>query len=629
MKTPDGMQRLEELFHEAVKLDPQQRAAFIERIRNSNPDLVAEVESLVAAHEKSGEFIDSPAYKGAPESIVEPPPALSAGQTIGHYQIINRLGRGGMGEVYLASDLKLERKVALKLLPAEFTSHKERLRRFTQEAKAASSLNHPNIITIHEIGDANGLQFIATEFIDGKTLRQRLVHERLEFQTVIDIAIQIASALAAAHAAGVIHRDIKPENIMLRPDGYVKVLDFGLAKLTENPLAPDVTDANSEIDTRVMDHTKPGAVLGTINYMSPEQARGHKIDGRSDVFSLGVVLYEMATGQRPFAAATSIDTLVSILKEEPRPLTSFGEEPPAEFQRIVSKALRKDREERYQSAKDLLIDLKSFRDHSSFEEKLARSQAPATKTRTAESRATADATGKTTGAESQTGFRTAWKIAVIATVVAAITLGGVLTWKARNPNPAPTTTAVAPQVERAITYWITVQKYRDGKPFQDPFRLSDDINFEQDYRIRLTFASPQRGWLYLLNEGPVADDQTPTFNVLFPSETTNGGLGLLTEKQQIQIPEESWFQFDAQQGTETIWLVWSEKTVPELEPVKGFANSKSRGAISSAGLRKSLAAFLQQHRSAAPSIQRDQEKKETIIKTTGELLVFPIRLEHH
>src|SRR6266446_5803908 len=233
MKSPESMQQLEELFHEAVGLDPQERADFMARIRISNPDYAAAVESLIAAHERPDGLIDSPAFEVDAESIGNALPALVVGQVVGHYQIVAPLGKGGMGEVYLAKDTKLDRKVALKLLPAEFTNHKERLRRFIHEAKAASSLNHPNIITIHEIGQADGAHFIATEFIDGQTLKQRFSHTRMKLAEILDVSIQMGSALQAAHAAGIIHRDIKPENIMLRPDGYVKVLDFGLAKLTE------------------------------------------------------------------------------------------------------------------------------------------------------------------------------------------------------------------------------------------------------------------------------------------------------------------------------------------------------------------------------------------------------------
>ncbi|HJQ23482.1 MAG TPA: protein kinase [Blastocatellia bacterium] len=278
-------------------------------------------------------------------------------QTISHYRIIRKLGEGGMGEVYLAEDTRLDRKVTLKLLPDRFTSDESRLRRFVQEAKAASSLNHPNIITIHEIGQSGGMHFIAAEFIDGLTLRQQLVSGPMKLPAVLDGAIQVASALTAAHSAGIIHRDIKPENIMLRRDGYVKVLDFGLAKLTE--ASPRST--STEAPTVMRFESDPGTILGTALYMSPEQARGLKMDVRTDIFSLGVVIYELVTGNAPFAGDTMIDVLAAIINKEPRPLSANVPSAPAELQRIVTKALRKDREERYQTVKDLLIDLKSLK----------------------------------------------------------------------------------------------------------------------------------------------------------------------------------------------------------------------------------------------------------------------------
>jgi hypothetical protein len=291
-------------------------------------------------------------------------------EKISHYQILDKLGAGGMGEVYLAEDTRLRRKVALKLLPAEFTRDAGRVRRFEQEARAASALNHPNIITIFEIGAENGAHFIATEFIDGQTLRQRL-EEKLTINAALDIAIQIASALAAAHEAGIVHRDIKPENVMVRRDGIVKVLDFGLAKLTEQ--RPDAVD--SEAPTIAKVNTDPGTVMGTASYMSPEQARGQEVDARSDIFSLGVALYEMLAGRAPFSGLNAIEVLGAILNQEPAPLRQHAPDAPMELQRMVGKALRKDREQRYQHVKDLLIDLKDLKQEIEFEAKLRGVQA--------------------------------------------------------------------------------------------------------------------------------------------------------------------------------------------------------------------------------------------------------------
>ncbi len=282
--------------------------------------------------------------------------SLSDGTRIGHYVVRSLLGAGGMGEVYLAEDLQLRRKVALKLLPAELSADRDRLHRFRQEALAASSLNHPNILTIYEIGSDNGHYFIATEFVEGESLRRYIERTSHGIREILNIAVQIASALGASHATGVVHRDIKPENIMIRPDGYVKVLDFGLAKLTE----PHDVALDLEAETIQEVKTDPGIVMGTVNYMSPEQARGLEIDARSDIWSTGVVIYELVARSAPFAGLTKNDILASILMTEPPPLSRFSANVPSELQRIVRKTLRKDRDDRYSTAKELLVDLKNL-----------------------------------------------------------------------------------------------------------------------------------------------------------------------------------------------------------------------------------------------------------------------------
>jgi len=282
--------------------------------------------------------------------------SLPDGTRIGRYLVRTLLGAGGMGEVYLAEDLQLRRKVALKLLPEDFSADKDRLHRFRQEALAASSLNHPNILTIYEIGSESKHHFIATEFVDGESLRRYVERTSLGVHEILNIGVQVASALAASHAAGVVHRDIKPENIMIRPDGYVKVLDFGLVKLTE----PQDIALDLEAETIQEVKTDPGIIMGTVNYMSPEQARGLKIDARSDIWSTGVVIYEMVAGNAPFAGLTKNDVLASVLMTEPPPLSNFSPKVPSELQRIVRKTLRKDRDDRYSTAKELLVDLKNL-----------------------------------------------------------------------------------------------------------------------------------------------------------------------------------------------------------------------------------------------------------------------------
>jgi serine/threonine-protein kinase len=281
---------------------------------------------------------------------------LDPGTRLGRYEIRSQIGAGGMGEVYRALDTDLDRTVAIKILPAALASNPQRLQRFTQEAKAASALNHPHILTIHEIGAQDEIQFIATEFIDGETLRIR-ISQGMKLGDLLEVAIQTSSALAAAHEAGIIHRDIKPENIMVRRDGFIKVLDFGLAKLVQ----PKDSATDAEAPTRAMINTDAGTVMGTANYMSPEQAKGTHMDARTDLWSLGVVLFEMITGQVPFPGETPTETISLILQRDAAPLSRYAIDVPAELDRIVTRALTKDREERYQTAKDFLIDLRNLK----------------------------------------------------------------------------------------------------------------------------------------------------------------------------------------------------------------------------------------------------------------------------
>jgi eukaryotic-like serine/threonine-protein kinase len=366
--TPERWQQVKEIFNSAITYRPEERSMFISQACSGDDQLRSEIESLIASHEQSGSFIDKPAFEAAASLLAGHSGELKLGQTIASYEVMSFISRWGMGEVYLAEDKRLGRKVALKLLPAAFTTDDDRLRRFEQEARAASALNHPNIITIYEIRQALGSHIIATEYVEGETLRHRLSHAPLTLSETLNIATQVADALSAAHKAGIIHRDIKPENIMLRPDGYVKVLDFGLAKLSEQA-APAVAAEAPTIQVG----TGSGIVIGTAGYMSPEQARGLGVDHRSDIFSLGAVIYEMITRRKPFAGETPSDTLAAILKTEPPPLSRVAPGVPSELARIVNKSLRKDREERYQVVKDLWLDLKALKQELEFQDKLDRS----------------------------------------------------------------------------------------------------------------------------------------------------------------------------------------------------------------------------------------------------------------
>jgi serine/threonine protein kinase len=293
--------------------------------------------------------------------------ALSVNSIISNYRIVSKLGVGGMGEVYLAEDSRLRRQVALKVLPRTIASDTDRLARFEREAHAASALNHPNILTIHEFGTAGETHFIASEFVQGDTLRERFSRGHLTTNEILDITIQIASALQAAHGAGIIHRDIKPDNVMIRDDGYVKVLDFGLAKLIGR--SGDAATGRPEDNTLIAESprphvsesvsTTPGLVMGTVAYMSPEQARGNAVDSTTDIFSLGVVLYELLTRKQPFTGETINHTIVNIIEKEPPPLSTTSAFP-VEFEKIIAKCLAKKADQRYQTAKDLIVDLKKL-----------------------------------------------------------------------------------------------------------------------------------------------------------------------------------------------------------------------------------------------------------------------------
>jgi serine/threonine protein kinase/Flp pilus assembly protein TadD len=363
-------QQAKRIFDDALRQKPEARARFVSEVCGDDKTLFREVESLLSSFDSAGSFLETPAIAKFAHAIETR--KLEPGKCFGHYEIINQIGVGGMGEVYLARDNTLDRSVAIKILNEEFSQDESSLQRFVTEAKAASALNHPNILTIYEFGEAEDARFIVSEYIEGKTLREIIRESSLKLPEILDISIQITGALSAAHKAHLVHRDIKPENIMIRPDGYVKVLDFGLAKLLEQK---SQSMLGLEAPTVRQNLTGTGVILGTVNYMSPEQAKGEQVDERTDLFSLGVLIYEVLAGKPPFAGGNAIETMGSILNKDPVPLSRQAPEVPHELERIVNKALRKNREERYQTAKDLLIDLQDCKQELAFSEKLERSAA--------------------------------------------------------------------------------------------------------------------------------------------------------------------------------------------------------------------------------------------------------------
>ena len=429
--TGSEWQKVKSIFDSAVELPPEEQAAYLADACASDNELRREVEKLLGSYRS--DFME-PSAGNSPKSR-----RLAPGDTIGRYTIVDLLGVGGMGEVYLAKDGQLDRKVAIKVLTEKYEGDEENVRRFIQEAKAASALNHPNILTIHEIGATQTANYIVSEFVDGHRLRTVLEKESIELSRILNIAVQVAEALSAAHAARIIHRDIKPENIVIRNDGYAKVLDFGLAKLLpERRSLIGLEDA-----TLQQNETAKGLILGTVSYMSPEQAKGEAVDARTDIFSLGVLLYEMITGRTPFTASSSSETLANLINREPDAMSRYTVGLPDELQRIVSKMLRKNPDERYQTMKGLLADLREFKDRLSIESKLQRTSS------SENDRATevlAGATGQAARTTVATSPRRSW-LRRLAIVAGPILLLGIFAaawyWARPSSESQPTIKSLA------------------------------------------------------------------------------------------------------------------------------------------------------------------------------------------
>ncbi len=650
--TPERYQQINRLFHEALEQTGEHRAEFLRQACGDDQSLRLEVERMIAAHEHAGNFLNTPAFAPSlihKESAQErarqsgQQTGLIIGSEIGRYRILSKLGEGGMGVVFLAEDTILERRVALKLLPAEYTLDRDRVRRFEQEARAASALNHPNIITIHEIGQADilglDLHFIAEEYIEGQTLRRRIRNGGLSLLDALDVAVQAANALHVAHATGIVHRDVKPENIMLRPDGFIKILDFGLAKLLE----PETTRStlNMEYSAPLQSLTAPGAILGTAAYMSPEQARGLDIDARSDIWSLGVVLYETLTGQAPFGGGTAADVIVSIIDREPPPLSRTASKTPPELERIVMKALAKNRDERYQTANDLAIDLKSLKRRLEFDAEYMRMSdslprrkssgalagglagAPATTEEHATRRTDArDLKTLPLSNASLQHWRNRQRWLPVAAFFLAMTAIGIAVWPSLRPKPSVPAFSTMP--ERIISYSLTSQRMRDGHPYREPFESSGQEFFESGCKIRFNFSSPQSGYLYLLNEDG-ATNSAVSFSVLFPFPSINNGSAQMIGGRPIQT---GWNFLNERPGKVRLLLVWAAQPVVELEAVKDVVNPIDKGVISDPAEISAVRRFLNQHAQAKPQMKIDQIKKRTDITGRSEILVHPFELEH-
>jgi Tol biopolymer transport system component len=423
--------QIKEIYDRALDLRGDERERFLAEACGDDANLRRDVESLLAAHEDAGTFLQTPAVEIAAREIVAEQRLSTAPQLIGrelaNYRIVSLLGRGGMGEVYLAQDRRLSRKVALKLLPSQFVGDKRRVLRFEQEARAISILNHPNIITIFEAGQVEDIYFIATEYIDGRTLRAELKEQgRLPVRDALRIALQIADALSTSHELGIVHRDIKPENVMVRRDGIVKLLDFGLAKVAES-LQPDPDTGAAPPSNSYL--SEAGAVFGTVKYMSPEQARGQAVDARTDVFSLGVTLYEMLTGRPPFAAEAIVDQIAKLLTTEPVPLMQLAPEIPTELQRIVQQALSKEREARQRTIDEFARQLKRIEEELQLKDRLVVS---------GDGPAAVAVASRPTGRFSARPSRRS--LIAIGTVIIATLISGPFAWRLMKSNPVPAAT---------------------------------------------------------------------------------------------------------------------------------------------------------------------------------------------
>ncbi|MEK6282917.1 MAG: serine/threonine-protein kinase [Acidobacteriota bacterium] len=577
----------------------------------------------------------------------------------GRYVIQSELTRGGMGVVYLARDQQLHsRNVVVKVLLDEAYQSEYVVQKFRQEVEALSRIDHPGIVGIMDSGElSNGRPFIVMQYVEGVTLRSMMIREGMNLERVAEVAKQVGRALAAAHNRGIFHRDLKPDNIMLQDLGHgeeqVKIIDFGIAKVKSSVVAPS---------------TSLNLSPGTVAYMAPEQLSGRLITSATDIFALGAICYEMVTGRKPFNPETGFELLqmqqtgVRVKPADLRPslpdsaqdmiLKALAFNPgdrygdPREFGDNLARALLEHQETTKPETKGFVVPATQL---SNEETPLARGRAnrpaptiqvPFQPAEPVDSSAhhpgfvaqnlnpSAAQLGLVDRSRGSGGSRS--KIGLVLGVAAVLVLAvvGAGAWYLISstktvevkPDPQP-----QPSAERNLNYGLTVQKIRNGKPFQDTFESSGQEIFENGWKFRMNIDSPQTGYLYLLNEGPAADDTT-TYNVLFPAPSRNSGSPYLAANQRI---ETGWMVFDENQGTEKFWMVWSADAVPELEAVKGVVNSRDKGEVTDPAQAKAVKQFLQKHSSAEAIAQKDKTKKTSSVKANGIVLVHRLELEHH
>jgi len=472
---PERWETIEHLYHAALEREPGRRAAFLAETCAADDALRWEVESLVAAHDRAGALIEAPPMEVAAQLVTERRVCSLVGGDLGPYRLVALLGAGGMGEIYRAQDTRLDREVAVKVLPAHLAEDADALARFTREAKAVAALSHPNILAIHDVGTERGFQFAVMELLEGETLRSHLGCAALSSQKALEIGLAVAEGLTAAHAKGIIHRDLKPENLFLTTDGQVKILDFGIARMQPRLSSQGVRSASALAET-----TESGMLMGTVGYMSPEQIRGETAGAPSDIFAFGCVLYEMLTGRRAFARQTAAETMAAILRDEPPPLAA-GREIAPELERVVRYCLKKQPEERFQSAPDLAFDLRMILGGSGMVrfsptfsvDRRERTVVEAGKREAVTEDAPApvsQAQAPTTMRQAKRGLRSKRNLLVTAGIAfALLTIALSYMWRARQPQPAS---------QRVGTPSIAVLPFQDMSPSKDKEYLCDGLTEE-------------------------------------------------------------------------------------------------------------------------------------------------------
>ncbi len=558
----------------------------------------------------------------------------------GRYVIQNELKRGGMGVVYLAQDQQLHsRPVVVKVLLDEAYQSEYVVQKFRQEVEALSRIDHPGIVGIIDAGELpNGRPFIIMQYVEGVTLRSVLSAEGMNLERVGELLRQTGRALTAAHNRGIFHRDLKPDNIMLQDLGHgeeqVKIIDFGIAKVKDSVVAPS---------------TSLNLSPGTVAYMAPEQLNGRPITAATDIFALGAIAYEMVTGRKPFNPETGFELLqmhqagVRVKPADLRPSL------PVEAQDVILKALSYNPGDRFSSPRDfgdhlaraLAQEVEHIGSPSKPSAELPATQLSNEETPLAKSPAAAAKTiqvpfqpAQPVSASSGPGFggdsrRSKSKLVPLLAVAGLlIAVASVAIWFATRSSSdkveekGPDT---PPAAERNLSYGLTVQKMRSDRPYQEPFESSGQEIFENGWKFRMNVTSPQEGYLYLLNEGPAAGDET-TYNMLFPEPKTNGGSPQVTADQKLQT---AWMRFDDNQGTEKFWIVWAAAPVKELDDVTDAVNDQDRGEIKDSAKLRRVRDFLAKHSSPKPELAKDSAKKQTTVKAKGDTLVNFIELEHH